>query len=705
MWLWLAGITLAAPLRFPAGPDATAEVLPPTNPGRIDILVHDRAANLRPPSGTPPADGIRAVRAMDLGGTWVVTLWPEDAGARASVRREGARWVVDLATATPPAEPALAGPVPTADAPDPGCGDVPAVPLVPLHGADMLQTFPASEFVPTLPGWAAAEPTEVSWDRVDALRTALFETPHVTDRAAGLYELGALHRDLGHAREAAYYFGAADAAGADHGLATLQRAGALLRAGEWAAAAEAAAAAARAGAPDAAALEVEGIATLFGGGAETVVTGRALAATSDTPETGLVAGALLLRGGCFAAAAAPLRRASTVDVPARAAMARLLLTDALVLAGDLDGADTVLGTLSEATAPHRWRGLMRARSGLLAILRMGPEAWPTVVPGLERAARTRDEEGAEALFLLGQLGERLGEPSLALASYTALVDRHRGPVTGEPGKRLFGAWRNRIEGLLADHRDIDALATHAGAWRPGLAVWLDDPAPLRAIADADERQGLTGPALDVLAAVADAEATRGLDDRATILAIAGLYRATGRLPEAVEALDVLARRPPDVTLAARATVLRARVAVERGDRPTARALYAEITTPPVVAAEAALRGALLAVDAGGCDPQLPLLLAEPGPLPPDLSAGVVHAALARSLAACGRSEDARVAAHDAATSLADPHAIGLSHWLAGERGADPKDLWSRLHDAEEAWQALRTRVSPKYASTPVVANR
>jgi tetratricopeptide (TPR) repeat protein len=240
---------------------------------------------------------------------------------------------------------------------------------------------------------------------------------------------------------------------------------------------------------------------------------------------------------------------------------------------------------------------------------------------------------------------------------------------------------------------------HGGAWRPGLAVWLTDPAPLRAVADADARLGLGRAALEALQVVATAEGDHLLDDRATVLAVAGLYRANGQLPEALDALDFLARRAPDPVLDARARVLRARILAQQGDRDGARALYASVTSPPDAAAEANIRLALDDAESGVCDPDRLALAAAAAPLPADLPGGVVALARSRCLGAAGRADEARAAAMDAAAGLHDPAAVALATWIGGAPSpAGATDVWSRLHAADASYATLRDRVDAEKAS-------
>jgi tetratricopeptide (TPR) repeat protein len=706
MFPLLFATAVAGPVVLPVTPDVSTQVLPQAVPGRIDILMRPVHPELRTPRGFP-ADGVRAARSMDLGGTAVITLWTVDPTARAWVKRgryglEVRIWPTGRkgSDEAPPTEiaPAPAGP----GAADPGCGDNPVPVLVPLHGADMTSTFTASEFSLDLPSWQTAEPTGATWDRVSELRLELTDPNlHPADRTRFQYTLGALHRDLGYAREAAWYFGKAHLAGVPRGVALLQRAGALLQARDWEGARVTAVAAAREGASLVHALKIQGIAALFSDEFPGPAVGLALSALQPHPDAALVAGAVLLRSGCFVDATAPLRR-SVEGNPPGSEMGKLLLADALLLAGDVAGAEDVLKELRSHDVPRRWAGPLRTRSRLAAMLRESPTTWPAMIPTLERQGRQWDEEGAEALFLLGQIGERLGDEPRALESYGALVDRWRSLARGEPGRRLHQAWSQRLSALLKTNRDTDALALHNAFWRRSLASWVVDTTPLAEVARAYARIGLHEQALDTLTTLADVEGQRGLDDRNTILEIAEAYRATGRLDEAMDTLDFLARRKPDPALEGRARMVRGRVLLEQGDSEAARAWFASVEGAPPLIAEAVLRIGLLDAAAGRCENAIKLLPATPSDLVSDPSPGVVLAARSQCLRALGKEDEGRGTAAAASTRLLDEGSASALGYVGGVPPKDgAADIWEKLARADAYWEELRARRGvTKKPSTP-----
>ena len=734
MWLALVSVALALPFRITPSPGATVEVLPPVEQGRTEILVRGNEADLEAELGDVARPGIRVWSVTDIGTGWVVNVWMSDPVTRLELRREGDAWLgaVRPATEAPPGsllgpevspDQLLAQPVGTG-----ACPDTPGTALVPLTGADMLHHFAPSDFEPELPRWTAAEPDKgAGWGVVPELQRALSVVRAPRERALLHYQLGALHRDLGHAREAAFYFGEAATYPEPAGIARIQRAGALLAMRRWEEARSEALVAGMAGAPDVSVLEVAGVAALLGDDVAAAPIGRALARRTARPSTSLVAGALLLRAHCNAEAVPVLGRARLL-LGSRDAMGKILLADAQLGVGNREGASATLGRIEMRDVPDRWRGMVRARNRLIAMLAVTPEQWPTFVPMLAVAADRWDDEGLESLYLLGQVGERLGDARLAEDSYGALLDRSRALANSEPGRRLLLAWQRRLGELLAERDDMRAVAFHTGAWRPALVGRLDDPSLLRAVAERAMKLGLYDPALVTLREVASIEGQRRLDDRRTLLALADIYRATGRFEAAMETLDFLRRRPQDPAIAVRAQLLRARTLEGQGAREAARRSYTELGRTAggsgSAPEEARLRAALLDAEDGRCAQALPVLEGV-STYPPDLSAGLAGIARSRCLFAAGRVEDARVAAAAAVATLSAPQVGAYADYLArlgtdlppmvraalaaapapaagasasGEAAAPVpppapvKDVWTRLLEEEDADAALRSRI-------------
>ena len=324
-------------------------------------------------------------------------------------------------------------------------------------------------FVPRLPQWQEAEPPRSDWQAVADLRAALFVRHEKSDEAERYYRMGALHRDLGHAREAAYYFAISRDKGGERGLTELQRAGSLLSSHQWDAARDAAWNAWKLGAPEDSVLEVLGVIALATHNPNAGSTALVMAHTTARPDSLALAGAMLLENGCPDEAIPILRTAQRYlnrRDPSKAAEARLMLVDSLILSGQMETAGEVLGDLTEKDLPPEQAGVLRARNRLLALLRLTPDKWASLIPGLNTLRHQRGAEAAESLYLLGQVQEWLGEDEGAIDTYLDLVDNHRRLMEGAPAKRLVATWIRQNRKMLEEGKDLEAMKLHTAIWRP-----------------------------------------------------------------------------------------------------------------------------------------------------------------------------------------------------------------------------------------------
>lgn len=620
MW-WLPALALGAELRLQPSPGARVEALPSVAPGRADVLVHRNQVDLRAVA-REGGDGLRAVRALDLGGDWVLTFWTMKPDEQIELVPEGAGWRVHVGPATaptpPPALPAPSLEELEAGVPPSVCTLAPQA-LSPLAGPDAVWGVSARDLRPQLPVWSEAEPEAASWEIVERVRRQLYRhRPLAADasapssrqstRARLIYRLGALHRDLGHAREAAYYFGAAALLHqGEDGLAQIQRAGALLRIERWEEAEDAAWAAWRFGAPEEAVLEVLGVVALARPERPLAPLGRALAAASPRPEVQLLAGLLLSREGCVREALPLLAGAEGGTTGEAQQVARLLRADALLLAGDPLGADSVLARLDDRRLRPDWRGMGHARSRLVPLLLQPANDWLHALPGLQGAAQAHTVEGAESLWLLGQIYERLGEQRSALDAYAELVGRHRKLAQGGPGRRLAALWLERSRTLLALGREFDALSLHTAVWRPSLGAALTEPGPLARLAEGYRRAGLPDRALEVLRDLHEVQGRLGLDQRTTALHVAELYVEGGRVEEALESVHWLRSAALDPDTAAAVDAVEAAAEERRGHGAAARAAWRRAARSGRLEMRARARIALLDAAEGHCEAALPEL--------------------------------------------------------------------------------------------------
>lgn len=602
--LALLALAWGAELRLEPSPGATVQVLPPVAPARVDVLIHRNTANLRA-QVRDPYDGLRSARALDLGGDWVVTVWLKAPTDTAELLQEGGAWRVHAVPA-PPRDVGETPAPPTLDELHAGievaaCPVTP-LPLSPLAGHDAIWGFDAHDFAADLPMWTEAEPPgPASWASVTLLRRVMPKTHAKRERARVLYALGAMHRDLGHAREAAYYFdSAATLTTESEGLADLQRAGALLRVRKWDAAVQAAWDAYAQGAPDEAVIEVLGIAAIADAGPSPVAVGRALAAASPRPDLQMIAGTLLSREHCTREAVVALRAAEAGLTGEPQQVARLLLTDALLLDGAPLDADDVLARVETRLLRPQWQGLARARGRLLPMLLQTPDQWLASVPTLQLASTGEAPDGAESLWLLGQIYEKLGEDRAALDAYGELVDRYHKLGEGVPGERLVHAWNGRVAALLRMGRPVEAMGLHMAAWRPVMGRRMLDPGPLPELARAYADASLLDRALSVLQDVTDIQGRVGADSHATAVDVAALYLRMGRPQEALDATNWVLRAKTSPALDAPAQDLRGQAYAALGRADEARAAYTALLGDPALGPHAGVRIGLLDAAAGRC---------------------------------------------------------------------------------------------------------
>lgn len=706
----------AAPLELLVSPEASVELLPAVQPDRAEILIYGNRIDLRGQIKDGRFDGIQRINAIDMGDIWVVNarLLPGTGSLtlQPAIIGSAGRWIAAPSPLPPGAPlsftaPGLAG---LESAAPPVC-PASTLPIVPLQKEDMSYGLEPLRFHIEPPRWTDAEPAVASWEAVAELRAALFVRHEQPDRAAALYRLGALHRDLGHVRESAYYFGqAAKQAGATASpdpalpLILLQQSSVLLQAARWEESRAAAWAAARAGAPEDAVLEILGVLELAESGPHAAATALALARASARPAALALAGALLMQEGCPAQALPILQTAlpwlRRLD-PRQATESRAMLADALILSGRLDEADDLLASIGERELSDDMAGILRARSRLIALLRLSPDQWSSMAPALDgfrNSATPSTTEAAESLFLLGQIQEWLGDDQAAIGTWQRLLDQDRRLERGEPAARLADTWSRRNARLYEEGRELEALALHLAVWRPGLSTLLDDPTPLRRLAGSWQRLGIYHRAVGLLGAVAEMEGRLKMDDQDTILQIATIYLQMGHPELTGDALQVLRTRAVRPETSGAVRLLEGRIAEQAGDAATARSRYAAAAAVPATAPEARARLAWLSVQDGDCTAALPGLeaaLEDPGARE-SIGEGNLRAWRAECLSRRQNPEGAAVEGFLAAQALHAPSLQRLAAHLSTENArradvpvpgtpapADPPDVWSLIEAEEE----------------------
>lgn len=694
MMLFALSAALALPLELHTSPGASLEVLPPVVEGRTDVVLHGNRVDLDGQVAWSVETGVARARTLDLGGDWFLML--EMASPDTTVRAEATPYGFSLTTVPleggeRPAQgpPDLAGAL--AGRLDDHTCPGPALAIAPLSGHASRWYVDALGDA-RLPVWSAAEPSIVSWAEFADTRT-LAATAAAGERPTLLYRLGAIARDLGHHREAAYYFGLAADAGAP-APARFQAAGAQLEVRNWAGAAASARRGVAAGGAPEVAIEVLGRVELVQGGPHVAGYGRVLAASAVDPDAHLLAGVLLADAGCIVEGKKTYERAVRHGYGAQRELARMLLAESHLAAGDLPAAARGFGDVDGVRLESDTRRVLRGRTRLLAILDASPRQWGSFVPDVAHEAARPAEAGAEALYQLAQLYAHLGEERESLEAYADLMRRYPRLATTPIATEYAQTWLRRLDRLFAEGRTLEALALHRAAWSPALADQLTDPEPLRKVALAYGAEGLRDRALMVWRSVADLERVHGLDGRESVRQLARLYVANGNYEDAMDAVDWLRRQRPDAVAAAEYAVLEGRAALSNGEPARARRAWASAADSAEHGLEARTRVALLDARDGHCDAAITPLEGAAAAAPvPEVDDELVREALVRCLLATGRAPEATTQAILSAGLAPDDAARDWTTYRAarmdGETAGAARPL---LADAAQAtpgiWGAL-----------------
>lgn len=702
------GIAGAGELVLQVDESATTSVLPTVAAGRIDVAVHQNQSDLSSQvHALHTRDWITAARAIDTGGNWVVTFWLAHPKDGVALETEPGKLTFTPVPGAAPVAPEL----PAAEslssilagkARSVRCEAVPLpLPLLPPDAEAALLTSPLPR--PETPLWTDAEPTVVGWSEIEGTRALLAQGEG--DPARLLYRLGALHRDLGHAREAAWYFGKVAAKDRSAGaIAYLQAASAFLTVGEWERAEGAAKLAADAGAPPEHVLHVLGAISAHRFPGQGGALGRSLAATSPNPEALLLAGQLLLEAGCGTESLAVLHRALPYLNRRDAAVATLWAADSHMLLGDLDAAARTYAEVSARRLDPERAAILRGRTRILAIEQASAATWAGPLAELARDASENNPASAAALFALAQAYDILGENGESVQTYATLSRRFPSLVASVAGKQHWSALERRFDQLLDAGRDMDALALHRSGWDDGLIPHVDDPAALARIANAYGETEFPDAALATWRTVADIERVHKLDSRETVLAIANLYVEAGAFADALDSVAWLKRHPLPSARRGEVALLEGRAHVGLRDVAKARSSFGTALASASTQPAAAARIALLDADNGACPVAIePLTTALAAP-PAGVDPTSLSDALVRCHLAAGNPEAAAVPALVAAGATTDDGTRALRTWQASrlspdaaggklaEAAATSPGVWGQLAREEQAQREFAVRM-------------
>ena len=712
MWVLLANLGFAAelkPLELTLSPGSTIEVLPALVVGRVDVVVHDNTVDLAEQVGWTLGTGITRIRPIDMAGHWLLTLELKDPGQpRASkgpaqampsktVRadRTSTGWALTVVPAlahTPaPYRPVdligtLEGKLNRAE-----CPTAPLA-LRALSGSDSTWESDALGFTPDLPRWSAGEPSVSSLDGIGEIRALLRKSPPESQRLE--YQLGALHRNIGHDREAAYYFTVAAQRGGPHASAAwFQAAQSLLSVKQWDRAVESARAAVREGGAPQYAVLVLGVREWATGGPDQAGYGRVLSGTAADANSQLIAGVLLTEGNCALEAQQPLDAAASRLRGFRQQLAMILLGDSHLAEGNIGKAATTLAKVEPASLTPEVQQLLRSRTRLLALLRQPAATWRSQVPNLTSGSDLAGTAGLENLYLLGQVFHHLGEDRQAIDAYSELIRRKPQLAVGHIGAELATQWALRSDELFARGRPIEALSLHRGAWTPALAHHLKDLAPLRKVATGFTDADLPQRAQAAWRAVADEERARGLDGRGSVVELLRLYIVTSSTADALDAVAWLRREGTQEADRDTVALLEGDAALQNFDPVRARKAWGTLSSGSRLASQARTRLALLNATEGRCEEALPHLDERAATPVPEFDPDVIHEARLKCMLAVGRDADAATEALTAAGLTTSDQSASWKAWRATRLAAEnkrtpPKQLADATSAGTDIWGAL-----------------
>ncbi len=678
--------------RVRAGAEARAVVLPRVNRSWDEALVRDCEVDLAGELERYRDDVVRRVDvSREQPCVWLVRVALRDpAAARLEVRAaDGVVWfgVADAVVADGEAE--APPPVPVAalfaGAPDAEERPDPLPPLVFLHGDALAAGTDPRARPPTLlrgPDWLGPS----SLAAVDEERGRLVAATSRVAAGQAEFRIALHYLDMGLAREAWAYLERPEIASA--GLPArdlaLARARAALATGRWERAREALRAAWEAGAEDGAVAEGMALVSLGSGDPPPALAARVLAGASASPRERLLAGELLQRAGRYRESL-PLLRAARETLGSDAPRELCLrLGDAWYVSGDLDRADRAWDCAPPAL------GVIRKTMAEMVL--RDPGEWPRAVPALVGRAAHRDEAGAEALYLLGQVDATVGSMADALSEYGLIMREfpERARESDVP-ERFWALYADYVQALAQRRLWMRVAAVHEVNWHPLVLRAVDDPAPLLAVVDAYEELGLPEKALVVLRDVTAASEALGIDDRASLLRLARLYERTGNYEDGLATLEFLRKRPLGREEQGEAWMVEARLQVGAGNPEAAARALRRAALVPGLRDRASLALAVLEAEQGDCGRSVPFLkqflasdkgarLAE-GPEP--------WLALARCLTAAGDLDGAAWAAREASGRSPSIDESRYALWLAvvADGWRDPAmvealeaedDIWGRL---------------------------
>lgn len=673
MW-WVSAALAQQVLELHPSPDAQVMLLGSTRDRYAEIGVfHNRAPIGVDVQKWRPVDGLVDARFIDAGGgtQFVVLEVEDDRMVELVLHPDRVELKIVRGRARDAGPP---GEVPTIDALFAGVAptlpDPPRIELHPLLGN-------ARTYGPTVPvvrlevdepqfelpaGWDSLAAVATStWDDIRRWSKALpgLEDPEL--KMVALYRLGDAYREIGLAREARYYFEQGSELGFPPAAMFLRRAEAAMTIGNHEDARYSCYQAHRRDARDGQVLACLGLLALAGGDPAPAATGRALAHVAQTATERLVAGELLLRGGQYAEAVAPLSAAMPDLHGSRLELAAIALGDAWLLQGEVDRAHEAY-----LRAPHvQLDGVIRARELMVRMIRGGVRNWPQWMPDVDALAREGGPQGAEALFLAAQVQERYQDDESAAALYAATWDLYPAVRDSDIPVRLLAACGRRVAGLARDARDAEVVAVFDACWRHELTEHVANTHMFTAAARAYGRLGLAEQAFDVQLELTTVLASVGREDPVEIATLAEFALGANRPEQALDTLRYGQRRATTVAQRAHLDLVEGRALLALGRRDETLVALQRAAADPTVLPAAKRYLAIAELRAGRCAEGLDGVGSTLAAAPlPEASPGEVEILAVRCAAQLGRAADVLAYAGLAIERARDEWTPQEARWIA-----------------------------------------
>ena len=684
MSAWLVIAALGAPgsgvILLDASPDAEVVVFPRVEPTRIDVALYGNREPLADQLDGVSTQHLRQGWATSIGGgTWFVTLHVDRPDVALDWTLVDGRLTLRLAVGpapvVPPADPPTV--VDLLDDPPPRRPAEPQpLTLHPLRGdASTVRLTPEDAFL----GMPSVSTPEVATYRpslaaIDSYREVWTTSDDPAVRGAALARAGVAFAGLGQHRDALHYLQRALDEGRSDPATVFAIARSQAAMGRVDDVRSSCRYAARRGGAEQDVLACLAAVALLGGAPSPTHVGRALAEATERPHRKLLAAQLLQSDHRHEEALPILRRLTETGHPRVMAA----LGDALQATGDLPGAVDAwrAGARSPALQPA-----MSLRLRMAEILVEGPAAMPKAVPMLFAEADRGGAVGAEAHYLLAQIGRIHADPDLVAEQLNQLWDE--APETAlrsDAPERLIATCDFR--GATLAGKPVERIHFFENCWRRELDDLVADPSLLVAVSRDYAALGLVEDALATHLRAMAIDTRLNRDDPASLAWLAALHQRTERPREALETVAYVRERAPlDVDVADELLLVEGKVRWAEGDEAAAEQLWARVAGDGPAANEARQRRAWWLAEQGQCDaPEL-------------LQSAEGQIARARCALRAGRAEEA--AAIVAATTFDDSFAADAD-WLRGVAGAEvgaveADGVWKRLV-AEEAASAelLRT---------------